>query len=89
MEKYQIDDEVSVEQVFYTDPGLVIDVSTSGCTVTVKMDHGEIIVFTYCEKSDRFIRAGLNVFESIESDYLVPGRTKAVNIAKANNYPVE
>lgn len=85
MEKFKTGDEVSVEQVFYTDPGVVLEVSPSGRTVKVEMDHGEIMIFAFCDKAEKFVRQGLPENEAIDADYLVPGRTKAVNINKASS----
>lgn len=82
MEKFKAGDEISVEQVYYTDPGIVVEVSLSGRTVKVQMDHGEVIIFAYCEKVEKFVRQGLTEYEAFDSDYLVHGKTKAVNISK-------
>lgn len=86
VEFFKVGDEVSVEQYYFTDPGEVIDVTPSGMTVKVKMDHGETIIFMYCENADRFVRKGLTEYEAFQSDYLVHGRTKAVNMKRAINY---
>lgn len=82
MKNFKVGDEISVEQIYYTDPGIVVEVSLSGRTVKVQMDHGEIIIFAYCEKVEKFVRQGLTEYEAFDSDYLVHGKTKAININK-------
>lgn len=86
MEVFSVGDEVSVEHPYYTDPGIVAKVSVSGRTIQVSLDHGETMIFAYCEKVEKFVRQGVSEFEAVEAEYLVKGRTKSVSIPLPNSF---
>lgn len=86
MEVFSVGDGVSVEHAYYTDPGVVTDVSVSGRTIKVVLDHGETMIFAYCEKVEKFVRQGVSFLEAEEAEYLVKGRTKSVSIPLPNSF---